>query len=55
MRKTSLTAEQLLHSVHMEKSYLGWLPGVVQQVTHVSKLPHGNEKLVNSYRDETMH
>ena len=55
MPKTTLAAEQLLRSVRMEKSYLGWLPGVVQQVTRVSKLPHGNEKLVNSYRGETMH
>ena len=57
MRKPTLAPGQLLHSVHMEKSYLGkagypvlynggGLPGVVQRVTRLSKLPRGNEKLM---------
>ena len=42
--------------LHGEKlPWQGWLPSVVQQVTRLSELPKGNEKLVNSYRGETMH
>ena len=34
----------------------GGLPGVVQQITRLSKLPRGNEKThVNSYRRQTVH
>ena len=33
----------------------GGLPGVVQRVTRLSKLPRGNEKLANSYRRQTVH
>ena len=42
MRKTTLVLGQLLRSVHIENSYLGkagGLPGIVQRVTHLSKLP----------------
>ena len=49
MRKTALAPGQLLRSVQMEKSFkkkLGGLPGVVQWVTRLSKLPRGNEKLM---------
>ena len=48
MRKTTLAPGQLLCSVHMEKSlpWQGGLPGVVQRVTRLSKLPQGNEKLM---------
>ena len=55
MCKTTLAPGQLLRSVHIEKSYLGkagypvlynGLPGVVQRVTRLSKLPRGNEKLM---------
>ena len=49
MRKTILAPEQLLRSVHMEKIKLprqGGLPGVVQRVIRLSKLPRGNEKLM---------
>ena len=57
MRKTALAPGQLLRSVHMEKSYLGKEgPGVVQRVTHLSKLPRGNDKThVNSNKRQTMH
>ena len=46
VRKTILSPGQLLRSVHMEKRLprqVG-LPGVVQQVTRLLKLPRGNEK-----------
>ena len=33
----------------------GGIPGVPQRVTRLSKLPRGNEKLVNSYRRQTVH
>ena len=41
MRKTTLVLGQLLRSVHIENSYLGkaGLPGIVQRVTRLSKLP----------------
>ena len=55
MRKTTLAPGQLLRSVHMELPRQGGLPGAVQRVTHLSKLPRGNEKHVNSYRHQTMH
>ena len=46
MHKTTLAPEKLLRSVHIEKSYLGKgrLPGVVQRVTRLSKLPQGKKK-----------
>ena len=56
MCKTTLASGQLLPSVHMEKSYLGRqgeLPGVVQWVLRLSKLPRGNEKLMSTV-SETM-
>ena len=41
---------------HGEKlPWQGRLPGVVQWVTRLSKLPQGNEKLVNSYKCQTVH
>ena len=47
MHKTALAPGQLLLSVHMEKlPRQGRLPGVVQRVTRLSKLPQGNEKLM---------
>ena len=49
MRKTTLASGQLLRSVcsHGEKlPRQGGLPGVVQRVTRLSKLPRGNEKLM---------
>ena len=47
MRKTTLAPEQLLRSFHMEKlPRQDGLPGVVQRVTSLSKLPWGNEKLM---------
>ena len=48
MRKATLAPGQLLRSVHKEKSYLGkaGLPGAVQRVTRLLKLPRGNEKLM---------
>ena len=48
MRKTTLARGQLLRFVHMEESYFrqAGLPGAVQRVTHLSKLPWGNEKLM---------
>ena len=49
MCKTALASGQLLRSVHMNFSgeklpRQGGLPGVVQRVTRLSKLPRGNEK-----------
>ena len=58
MRKITLAPGELLRSVHMEKSYLGksGLPGVVQRVTRLWKLPLGNKKThVNSCRRQTVH
>ena len=49
MRKTTLARGQLLRSVHMHGEKLPrqcGLPGVVQRVTRLSKLPRGNEKLM---------
>ena len=47
MRKTTLAPGQLLRSVHMEKlPRQGGLPGVVQWVIRLLKLPRGNEKLM---------
>ena len=47
MRKTTLAPGQLLRSVHIEKlPRQGGLPGVVERVTRLSKLPRGNEKLM---------
>ena len=48
MHETTLAPGQLLRSVHMEKSYLGkaGLPDVVEQVTPLTKLPRGKEKLI---------
>ena len=48
MRKTALAPGQLLRSVHIGEKLprQGGLPGVVQQVTCLSKLPWGNEKLM---------
>ena len=43
MRKTILAPGQLLRSVHMEKlPRQGGLPGVLQRVTRLSKLPRAN-------------
>ena len=48
MRKTTLAPGQLLRFCsHGEKlPRQGELPGVVQRVTRLSKLPRGNEKLM---------
>ena len=48
MRKTTLAPGQLLRSVHIGEKLprQGGLPGVVQRVTRLSKLPRGNEKLM---------
>ena len=52
MCKTTLTQGQLLHFVHVEKlPWQGWLPGVVQQVTCLSKLVRGKEKFMWTVTD----
>ena len=45
MRKATLAPGQLLRSVHM-LPWQGGLPGVVQRLIHLSKLPRGNEELM---------
>ena len=46
MRKTTLAPGQLSCSVRAKLPRQGGLPGVVQWVTRLSKLPRGNEKLM---------
>ena len=48
MRKTTLALGQILRSVHIGEKLprQGGVPGVVQWVTCLSKLPRGNEKLM---------
>ena len=49
MRKTTLAPGQLLRSVHSHGEKLLWqgrLPGVVQRLTCLSKLPRGKEKFM---------
>ena len=54
MCKTTLVPRQLLHSGE-KLSWQGQLPGVVQWVTHLSKLPRGKDKFMRkSYRRQTM-
>ena len=46
LRKATLASGQLLRSVHMKESYRarqGGLPGVVQRVTRLSKLPRATK------------
>ena len=44
MRKTTLAPGQLLRGEKLPRQ--GGLPGVVQRVTRLSKLPRGNKKLM---------
>ena len=54
MRKTTLAQEQLLCSVHMEKSYLG--KAGCTKGNPPLEVALGPEKIhVNSYRRQTMH
>ena len=47
MRKTTLARGNFAFCSHGEKlPWQGRLPGVVQRVTHLSKLPWGKEKFM---------